>query len=471
MTSGTALQIKFSGVTALRYQIAGWRSRLLQVHPDHMRIARSAMRVSLFVLIGKCAGAFKEMAIAYRYGINHVVDAYQLTISLVVWLPTTLVTVLAVILVPTMVKLRASSKEEQERFLGELDVVAVVVGVIFAALLYLCWPFVLNFMAGNLSEETRVMSYRMMLGTAPVGVLLLTICVHSARLQAHGRHVNTLLECVPAVVLLVFVLVWRNSTSLLPLICGTTLGYLLQALTLGVLSHRVDKVRARFSLSLRSPQWRPMCRSVGVFMIGQLIMSFCTPLDQYFVAGLGDGSNATLGYANRVLALLISMGALAIGRATLPVLSEIMSGGDQDRARRTALMWAGLMFAIGVLVVAIVWPLAPFGVGLLFQRGAFNAADTAAVSSLVRWGLIQIPCYFAVLALVQLLASQGRFKAMAIVAISNFVVKAIANFALVRYFGVAGVLIATGIMSFSSFGCYLLLVRFDRSDQTRAGAA
>jgi peptidoglycan biosynthesis protein MviN/MurJ (putative lipid II flippase) len=436
-----------------------------------MRIARSAMRVSLFVLIGKCAGAFKEMAIAYRYGINHLVDAYQLTISLITWLPTTLVAVLAVVLVPAMVKLRASSKEEQARFLGELNGMAVLIGVCFAALLYLGWPFVLDFMAGNLSEDTRVMSYRMMLGMAPVGVLILTICLHSARLQAHGRHVNTLLECIPAIVLLVFVLVWRDSTSLTPLIYGTTLGYLLQAVTLGVLSHKVDKVRARFSLSLHSSQWPPMYRAVGIFMIGQLIMSFSTPLDQYFVAGLGDGSNATLGYANRVLALVISMGALAISRATLPVLSEIMSGGDQDRARRTALMWAALMFAVGLLVVMMVWPLAPFGVGLLFQRGAFTAADTAAVASLVRWGLVQIPCYFAVLALVQLLASQGRFKAMAIVAIANFVIKAIANFVLVRWFGVAGVLFATGIMSFSSLGCYLWLVRFDGSDWNKAGAA
>ena len=284
-----------------------------------MRIARSAMRVSLFVLIGKCAGAFKEMAIAYRYGISHIVDAYQLTISLIAWLPVTLVAVLAVVLVPAMVELRTRSKEEQAQFLGELDVMAVLAGLSFAALLYFCWPFVLGVMAQNLSEETRVMSYRMMLGMAPVGILLLTICVHSARLQAHGRHVNTLLECIPAVVLLVFVLLWRDSTSLLPLICGTTLGYFLQAITLGVLSHKVDKVRARFSLSLRSPQWPPMFRAVGIFMIGQLVMSFSTPLDQYFVAGLGDGSNATLGYANRVLALLISMGALAISRATLPV--------------------------------------------------------------------------------------------------------------------------------------------------------
>jgi peptidoglycan biosynthesis protein MviN/MurJ (putative lipid II flippase) len=214
-----------------------------------------------------------------------------------------------------------------------------------------------------------------------------------------------------------------------------------------------------------------MYRSVGVFMLGQLVMSFSTPLDQYFVAGLGDGSIATLGYANRVLTLILSMGALAISRATLPVLSEISSAGHHDRARDTALMWSLLMLAVGVVVAAFAWLLAPIAVKLLFQRGAFNASDTAAVVNLVQWGLFQVPFYFAVLVLVQLLASQGRFKAMAIVASANFAVKALANLVLIRWLGISGVLVATGVMSASSFGCYLWLTLSDRSKRSAAGAA
>src|SRR6476660_2298826 len=103
---------------ALMSHIASWRTRLLQIHPDHKRIARSAVWVSMFALLGKCAGAFKEMAIAYRYGINNLVDAYQLTLTLIVWLPATFVAVLSVVLVPALVELRTKSKEEQARFLG-----------------------------------------------------------------------------------------------------------------------------------------------------------------------------------------------------------------------------------------------------------------------------------------------------------------------------------------------------------------
>ena len=450
-------------------QIAGWRSRLLQIHPDHSRIARSAVWVSLFALMGKSAGALKEMAIAYRYGISNVVDAYQLTLTLITWLPATFVAVLSVVLVPALVELRAKPKEEQAKFLGELDVMAIVVGILFAVILYFSRPYALDLMARNLSEETRVMSRRMMLGMAPVGIVMLTSCVYAARLQAREKHVNTLLECVPAVVLLGFVLAWHDAGSPAPLIWGSTLGFILQAVILGVLSGRADKIRARLSFSLSSPQWPHMYRAVGVFMIGQLIMSLATPLDQYFVAGLGDGAIATLGYASRVLALIVSMGAVAIGRATLPVLSELLSAGDHARARSVALKWSLLMLAIGSVAAVVAWFLAPMVVKLLFQRGAFSAADTVAVSNLFRWGLIQIPFYFAVLVLVQLFASEGRFKAMAGIAAANFAVKAVANYFLIRWFGITGVVLATGVMGASSFGCYLFLTLSNGSSNNKTG--
>ncbi|WP_027799338.1 murein biosynthesis integral membrane protein MurJ [Paraburkholderia dilworthii] len=436
---------------------ASWRNRLVHIHPDHSRIARSAVWVSMFALISKSAGALKEIAIAYRYGISNVVDAYQLTLTLVTWLPATFVAVLSVVLVPALVELRAKPKQEQARFLGELDAMAISVGVVFAVLLYFSWPFALDLMAHKLSAQTSAMSRRIMLGMTPVGILMLTICVYAARLQAREKHVNTLLECVPAMVLLCFVVPWHDASSPAPLIWGTTLGFICHAVILGVFAGRADQLRARFRFSLSSPQWPHMYRAVGVFMIGQLIMSLATPLDQYFVAGLGDGAIATLGYANRVLGLLVSMGAVAISRATLPVLSELLSAGDNVRARSIALKWSLLMLAIGGVMVVVAWFLAPIVVKLLFQRGAFSAADTVAVSGLFRWGLIQIPFYFSVLVLVQLFASQGRFKAMAGIAVVNFAVKAVANFFLIRWLGITGVVLATGVMGGSAFVCYLSL--------------
>ncbi|WP_454829892.1 murein biosynthesis integral membrane protein MurJ [Paraburkholderia xenovorans] len=439
----------------IRIERIGHRVRGL--HPDHLRIARSAVWVSLFVLMGKSAGAFKEMAIAYRYGVGPVVDAYQLTFTLVTWLPGTAVTVLSAVLIPALVRLRKHVKIEQESFIGELQAWALCLGVLFAGLLYVCWSPALRLMGGRLSLQTLQMSQALMVGMLPIGMLMLLISIQAARLQSRERHVNTLLECVPAGTLLVATLMFGQGHSIAPLVFGTSVGFVFQSIWLSVLARRVDRIHPQIRLSFKSPEWPSIWRSAGIFMLGQIAMSCVTPLDQYFVAHLGDGVIGTLGYANRVLALILGMGALAVSRATLPVFSDIRSKGDHRRARDFALKWSGLMFLAALCAVLPAGIFAEHAIATLFQHGAFTSQNTAAVAQLFRWGLVQVPFYFSVLVMVQLLASQERFKVMAIIAILNFAVKAVANVWLVKWLDVRGIMLATALMHASSMMCYLVV--------------
>lgn len=452
-------------------QLAEWRGRFLRIHPDHLRIARGAVWVSIFVLFGKGAAALREMAVAYHYGISPVVDAYQLTFTLVTWLPISFAVVLQIALVPALVELRARPTDEQARFLGELKTVVLAIGIACAALLFLAWPFVSGLFARNLSEETRAQCRLMAMTMFPVGILVLTICLHAARLQARERHINTLLECLPAATVLLFLLAWPHRGSPAPLMWGTTIGFLLQAACLGVLARATDGLRIRFFLSLRSPQWSRNYRAIGVFWLGQLVLGLAVPLDQYFVAHLGDGAIATLAYSGRLISLLEGVGALAIGRATLPVFADILRGGERARAREMALKWSFMMLAVGAVLIAIVWPIAPSVIRVIFQHGAFTDADTVTVSHLLRWSLVKLPFYFAQLVLMQLFASEGRLAALAFVAVMGFVIKALANVVLIRWLGIEGVVLASAAAMASLFGAYLLLMNMTQCDRKTTRSA
>src|SRR5690606_19129768 len=136
--------------------------------------------------------------------------------------------------------------------------------------------------------------------------------------------------------------------------------------------------------------------------------------------------------------------------------------GDAGHARRMALKWSAAMLLVGALVVLLGWWLAPWGVSLLFERGAFTAQDTQVVAEVLRWGLLQLPFYFGVLILVQLLASQNRYGLMALIAVLNFLVKAAMNHVLAPVMGPSGIMLATALMDASSFACYLCLARLPR---------
>lgn len=447
-------------------------ARLARVHPDHKRIARSAVRISIFVLAGKCAGALKEMAIAYKYGVSEVVDAYQLTLTLGTFLPTILITAAGIVLIPSLVELGSHSRREQARFIGELEIVSIAIGGFLALFVWFSRDFLIELIAGGLSPEARAMARQFMVAMAPLAPLILVICVSSARLQARERHVNTLMECVPTLTLLVMLLAAPAQYSIEPLMWGTACGFVIQAVAQRYLASRSDGIHSPLR-TLRnrgpaSPQWRDVLRSLGIVLAGGAVIGLIGPLDQYFMASLGDGAIATMGYANRVLALVLGMGAVAISRAILPVFSEMLAGGERARVRTTAFKWSFVMLGLGAASVALPYVAAPFVVKLLFQRGAFTAQDTLVVSDLFRWGLLQAPLYFATLVLVQLFACERRYREIALVAVLAFVVKAAGNYLLTPVFGMVGILLATAAMHAGSLGCYLALSGMQRQPPARS---
>src|SRR5690606_35194005 len=114
----------------------------------------------------------------------------------------------------------------------------------------------------------------------------------------------------------------------------------------------------------------------------------------------------------------------------------------------------------------ICWVLAPWIVKILFEKGAFTADDTMAVASVLRWGILQLPFYFGVLILVQLMASQNRYKLMAAIAVANFARKAVLNQVLAPLMGAEGIMLATSCMYLLSYICYVFVTLTHVSKQS-----
>ena len=432
-----------------------FRKRLSSLNADHRRIAQGAARVAFFLLLGKFAGAAKEMAVAYRYGVSNAVDAYQFTMTLANWLPLTIVGALSIVLIPILVRIRYAAPDDRARFLGELQAWMMTAGAVLAVAIYVAWPYVLDFAGQGLNAQARVMSQELTFAFAPAALFTLVTGISAARLRAHERHINTLLDSVPAMVILVWVMLAATVTDVGPLMWGTLVGYLIQSVWLLWLAARADGMWGRPRFSFQSTQWPDLVKAAGVMLLGQVAMSFVGPIDQYTAANLGSNANATLGYASRLLSLLLGVGAASVGRAALPVLADVQSRGDPARARTMALKWSVLMLLAGALVTLFGWFLAPWGVRLLFERGAFTAENTMVVAHVLRWGLLQLPFYFGVLILVQLLASQNLYRIMAIIAVANFLLKALMNYLLAPLMGTAGIMLATSIMYALSYACYV----------------
>lgn len=405
--------------------------------------------MTAFVLAAKSVVAAREVVVAWRYGVSGIVDAYQLSFTLTAWLPMIACSIGTNVLVPRLIGFR--DREERAQFTSELHTLVLVTGIGLTLLTVLIGPSVTAWFGQQLSASTQALSATMVRQMAPLALLIVLAGYHAIRLQARERHAYNFLEAAPSAGVIVFLLLAPPELGASPLIWGTVAGAAAQAVILARMTRAADAAPSGLSLALRAPAWRSVYGALGIMGVGQLVMATAVPIDQFFAAALGDGALPTMGYANRLIGLATGVGAVILARALLPVLSDVAADGGHALGRHQVLQWSWMMLAAGAGVAAMGWLIAPLGVALLLERGAFSADHTREVACVLRFGVIQLPFYFAGIALVQWFAAFGRYDLLLGAATLGIAAKIGLNYLLAAPFGLAGIMMATGGMYAVSF--------------------
>jgi putative peptidoglycan lipid II flippase len=432
------------------------RRHLADPLSNHRRIAIGFLWVGLFVLVGKLAGAAKEMAIAWRYGVSETVDAYVFIFNLISWPVSVWFSVLTVVLVPLVARVRHESPLALPRFRSELLGVTLAVGIGLGVAAYFGLPLLLSTgwagFSGSALQQALAMAGPLTL-LLPMGMV---ISLFSAWLMANGHHRNTLLEVLPALAILGALLMPPNWVPE-PLIWGSVAGFTLQLAGLGWPMRRAGELQ-RPALGFHSPAWQGFWRGFGVMAAGQALLSVTGIIDQFFAAHLGPGAITTLSYANRIISLIVALGSMAISRSTLPIFSELAGQGKSLRIRELSMRWSKVMLVLGFVCMIIIWLIAPRLVQLLFQRGAFTPENTLLVTDTIRYLLLQLPFNFAGIVLSMNLTSMRKYPELSLIAGACFFVKLVASFIFVPGLGLFGIAVSTAIMYlFAWLSMYLLI--------------
>lgn len=418
-------------------------TRIRSGNPHHHAIFKGMVSITLFVMLGKLISAAKEMAVAYRYGLGAEVDAYQFVFNLVAWPIGIWCSVLTAVLVPLAVRIREFDELELPRFRSELLGLAVLLGVGLGMLAWIGIATMLHMGWSGLPAVTVRLAQEALPGLIlllPLGIL---VGLQSTWMLSASRHVNTLLDSVPTLFICAAVLGVAGGID--ALVWGTVVGTAVQLVTLLIPMARRGEIEPP-RLTHASPQWHWFWQGFGIMLAGQAMMSLTVIVDQFYAVGLGTGAIATLGYANRILSLILGLSAMAVSRATLPVFSQSRLDST-GRMYSVAAYWTRLMFAAGLGATVICYWGAPLAVRLLFERGAFSASDTRIVADVLRYGIPQLPFYFSSMVLVSYALSQRRYTLIFWSGVIGLFFKSIANAVLVPHFGINGIAAASVLMA------------------------
>lgn len=419
-------------------------------------IFASFLRVLVFVGFAKVVGATKEVFIAHEYGTNPVVDTYAYLFTLANW-PVAIVSMCGgLIVVPLLVELETADPVRREATFRTLLAWALVASIVVAAVFIGVLQLDATLMPGEgLSPRDRGAMVVSIAGMIPLGVVCVLL---SARLMSGHSFLNTAFEALPSLAIIVGLILFADSLDAAWILGGGTLigfaAYLLALVLVQVPPRRelVPGFVSNQSLVGRIG-W-----DILIVLIAQIAFSFGGGVvDQLAAANLSAQSNSILGYANRLIMLITSLGAIAVGRATLPVFSRAAIDGP-NTVRRLTLIWAGVLFGAGAVGGVICHLGAPIGIPLLLLHGQFTVDDLVRVIATFRAGLWQLPFYFASLIIAQAVASRRRYGALLAVNLAALAAKLGVMYLIIGRLGVLGIMYATAIMYALSFGLLLLVM-------------
>ncbi|HEV8677919.1 MAG TPA: murein biosynthesis integral membrane protein MurJ, partial [Stellaceae bacterium] len=158
--------------------------------------------------------------------------------------------------------------------------------------------------------------------------------------------------------------------------------------------------RAGVALRLRLPRLTPRVkealRIMGPGVLGAGVTQLNLVVSTALASLLPGGSVSYLYYADRLNQLPLGVVGIAIGTAILPPLSRQARSGDGDGAAATQNRGVELALLLTLPAAAGLMILAQPILGVLFQRGAFGPAETAATAAALAAYAAGLPAFVLV---------------------------------------------------------------------------
>jgi putative peptidoglycan lipid II flippase len=244
----------------------------------------------------------------------------------------------------------------------------------------------------------------------------------------------------------------------LALALGTLLGGLLQAM-LQWPSLRAEGFRFRFRLAPRDPGLREVLLLMLPGTLGLAAVQINQFVNTVLATGEGTGAVSWLNYAFRLMYLPIGLFGVSIATAAVPAISSFAAQADARGMRATISSSLRMMLMLNVPATVGLMALAGPIVSVIFERGRFTPADTAATAAALLFYAPGLVGYSAVKIASPAFYALGDSRTPVLVSVLSIAVNVVLNLALVRVFGYRGLALGTALASLLNAVLLLELLR------------
>ena len=427
------------------------------------RILSATSGVMAATLAVKLLASAKEFAVAAVFARSDALEAF-LAAALI---PSLLVNLIAEsmnqALVPTLLRVRASEgREPAQRLFSSALAFTCMMLTLASMTMAMAAPMFFPMLGWGFRPAKLSLAVHLFYGLLPVVVLAgsASLCASALNIAERFAQPAFALVTTPAAILVATPLL-AGRFGIWAILIGTVTGALLQMIWVGWMMRSGD-IRPAIRWHGMDEAARTVAWQFLLVFFSGLVGSGGLLVDQMMAAMLPAGSVATLAYAGRFVAVPMSLLSGAISTAVTPYFCSMVADHDWGECRRSILIWGGASAGVGILCALLLITGGKALISLMLQHGAFGAADTSAVSEVLAMYAIQIPFFACSRVFYRALIAMRRTDLVFYCGLLNLVLDIVLNLILMKYFGVAGIALATSLWTMSTlvflgYWCWRLL--------------
>lgn len=409
--------------------------------------AGAGAAVMIFSLLGYVGFFVRDLLMARWFGAGYELDIFFIGLLLPMFFVSVFSMPLGAALTPVFMKSswEADSMPEARRLVAETAFAMVCFLGLLCAILFVSAPFILPVLGWSFSADKLAGAYVILKLFLPILFFSGLIIIGNAVLNALGKFllpcIGQLLVPVAAIAAL---LVAGNSLGVISVAVGMIIGQIANLVFI-VIYLRKDG----FTLLPRPASnigfLAPVIRQYFPLVAAALFTGIAIPIDNSMASILPEGSVAVLGLGMKVVMFLTGLIGAGITAVMIPYFSSLLVKENLVEARSELLFFLGTANLFTIPVSILFYLLAGFIIDLIFGGGAIGGGDAAAITAVMRFGIIQLPFFTTGMLLMRYVTASRRAGLVLVSSLIGICINVTFNYILMQIMGVAGIALATTI--------------------------
>jgi putative peptidoglycan lipid II flippase len=432
-------------------------------------LIRSAGVIGAATMASRVLGLIRDQVLAYFFGAGDAMDAFRIAFRL----PNVLRDLfaegaLSAALVPTFTRVLATEDRRAAWRLASnvVTVLLLISGAFVAAGILFAKPLVALYAAGFADVPGKLeLTIRLTRIMFPFLAMVAVAAVMMAMLNALHRFFIPALS--PAMFNVATILCAVIAVPLAPrlgiepivaIAAGTLLGGLGQIM-LQWPALRREGFRYTPVFDSRDPWLREIGRLMVPGVAGLAAVQINLFVNSWLAAGLGTGAVSWLDYAFRLMYMPIGLFGISIATASLPTISGHAANRNDPGIRSAVSSGLRMMLMLNVPATVGLLVLATPIVRLIFERGRFTPADTAATAAALVFYAPGLVGYSAVKLVSPSFYALGNSRIPVVSSAISVAFNIAVSLILVRSLGHRGLALGTAAAALLNAGVLLVLLR------------